>query len=977
MKIVFYVSGMPFNGDTIKNNKSLGGSESAGYYIAKEMGGLGNDVVVFSNIQSESAGQYEGVLYLPIGELSNQQPLGNNFTQFAQSVPHDVLIIQRVPNAFLNHFKSKINLWWSHDLALVRNRPNVQAQLSNIDKVLAVSEWHKKQMQDIYKIQDRCIDVLPNGIDHSHYGKQDEIDIDKKFNSKTLIFSSRPERGLENLVKPGGIMHELWGLDKEIKLFVTCYSHVSPDIKNFYDYLWYRCKELPNVTLLGFFGKHDLAKLEENSTFYVYPTDFEDTSCITAMNSQKAGTPFIASKYGALPETLNEAGVVWVDKNKDNQIDCDKYAEVIFNSLRPESLGNYHDLVTTCFSKSFAYSWEKSAKKLEAIIINYFKECTENKATLARHFVENSDIVACEKIKNDIPEMWEGLRAMFPQLDTDKYRNVYDAIASYNTDEIKNTHRIGDDSYQLSMPRMKPIIDFLEKLPEGSSVLDYGCCVGQHTIAWARKYPDLTFIGVDIAYQQIDIADIYRKENKIDNLRFYTKECFDKFHVYYDAVICSEVLEHVIDPVSHIEMLQSKLKDDDSKIILSVPNGPWEKVRWDEQTRREHLHHFETDDIEDLVGSFKNYFIRNVPHDRDLGTFVFGWDNDKNNKIGSIDYDRKLKIQNPKQTLSACIITSNVPGAIDETLKSISSITNEIIVSVDAPGGDIDACLELVLKKYNCEYFAGESPIDVGFDEVRNKTVDKAKSDWVLWIDSDEVLMWPERLKYYLRKNNFDAYAVPQHHFSAEPAGKIKTDIPCRVFRNKIGIRFFGVVHEHPEYEINSGIENTLILPETHVAIMHHGYSTEDVRRKRFKRNIPLMIKDRKKYPNRSLGKFLWIRDLCHINRFELEQGAPVSPEMYGRAKEALSIWRDFIKEGKQRFCVDSLEYISEFSRMLTGERAIEYSFSVGVNSIGIGDNLKQSPHLIHGFLETKKDISDFSSLLVSEKLKYIPDKYL
>ncbi len=46
MHIAMNVPGMPFNGDTIPSGKSLGGSESAGYYMAKALVDSPDDVEV-------------------------------------------------------------------------------------------------------------------------------------------------------------------------------------------------------------------------------------------------------------------------------------------------------------------------------------------------------------------------------------------------------------------------------------------------------------------------------------------------------------------------------------------------------------------------------------------------------------------------------------------------------------------------------------------------------------------------------------------------------------------------------------------------------------------------------------------------------------------------------------------------------------------------------------------------------------------
>ena len=61
MHIAMAVPGMPFNGETIPNGQSLGGSESAGYYMARELVKRGHKVIVFTN--SEKGGTWDGVTY--------------------------------------------------------------------------------------------------------------------------------------------------------------------------------------------------------------------------------------------------------------------------------------------------------------------------------------------------------------------------------------------------------------------------------------------------------------------------------------------------------------------------------------------------------------------------------------------------------------------------------------------------------------------------------------------------------------------------------------------------------------------------------------------------------------------------------------------------------------------------------------------------------------------------------------------------
>jgi len=65
------------------------------------------------------------------------------------------------------------------------------------------------------------------------------------------------------------------------------------------------------VRHLGGLSKRNLYKLYKGSALYIYPTNFEEISCITAMETMACGLPMICSAHAALPETLNEkAGAV-------------------------------------------------------------------------------------------------------------------------------------------------------------------------------------------------------------------------------------------------------------------------------------------------------------------------------------------------------------------------------------------------------------------------------------------------------------------------------------------------------------------------------------------------------------------------------------------------------------------------------------------------------------------------------------------
>ena len=76
MEIVFYVPGMPFNGETLARGLSLGGSESAGYYLARELAARGHRVSVLSTIPPPGAGTWDGVTARTNAAATPEAPCG-------------------------------------------------------------------------------------------------------------------------------------------------------------------------------------------------------------------------------------------------------------------------------------------------------------------------------------------------------------------------------------------------------------------------------------------------------------------------------------------------------------------------------------------------------------------------------------------------------------------------------------------------------------------------------------------------------------------------------------------------------------------------------------------------------------------------------------------------------------------------------------------------------------------------------------
>lgn len=948
MVITLHCGGMPFNGNTI-NEASLGGSETAAYYLAKELAAIGHDVTLFTNISEKDQGVFDGVNYASLGQSSEKHPLGNRFEYYAQNTPIDILIIQRHPNAFTKKWQSKVNLWWTHDLPLGRMKDMVHAQMWNIDAILCVSEFHKKRMMDVYGLKEDCIHVLKNAIDVSLFEKAEKT-AEKFFpDFKKLLYVSRPERGLENLVKPGGIMERLAKEDPSAKLFVCGYDNVTPHMKDYYEYLYGRIAELPNCENLGYLKKEDLYSVMLGCDALFYPSAFEETSCISAMEAMAAGLKIIGSNVGALPETCSD--LAEADKQliflSQGEVNERAFIEAAKDLNKDKSRLEHRRNIARSFD------WKDRAQQVESIykyIASIYSKESKLKSDIYFSDVEKLlekrneyDKNAIEKsVKKEIEDCYKF------SIEDDFYTHYQ----KYSNKEI--SEKLSFDISDLSKNNRFASVEIeVSRLSGDAVVVDYGCGHGNYTINLAKRHPGKTFVGIDIGAHNIQCAIENAKKHNVENAYFINGHMDGGDLVYtgagrviddlvdtVDAVIVAEVLEHVKKPEDLLEgisnFINSVFKPDKFKFILTTPYGPWESISYDrEHPLREHLWHFTKDQIKKLSKNGKNQrcIVAPFSHDKHgsaIGSYVWSFDADETFSCDPIEHNIESEIP-ARQTVSVCMIARDAEATILKTLKSVSCVADEIIIRIDEESKD---GTELVIAGFDSAMhglkpvtvFKGKSPAEIGFDAARNETIEKACGDWILWIDSDETLVHPESLHKYLRNNAVDAYAINHVHFSADPPEVLKVDIPTRLFRNGKGVKFFGLVHEHPELALNKGIGNVSVLPD--VSVAHNGYITEAVRRERFARNIGLMQRDRKEYPERLLGKFLWVRDIAQMSQYERESNnGQISNEMIALCEQGLKLWEELLDKKQTRMIVSGISFYDVICKVLGYK--FEMSFAI------------------------------------------------
>ena len=912
LDIVIVCGGMSFDGDTIKT-KSLGGSETACLQMAKALKKKGNNVTVFSDCGKSHGKSFDGVKYMDI----------QGFLSYGINIPHDVLIIQRRPDLFTYRYNSKINILWQHDLSIIRGADNFRGPSWNINKCFVMSEFQKKQSMEVNGMPEDYYYVTKNGLDLDIWKNKKKL----KRDPKKLMFAARPERGLDILLF--NILPELLKRDPEIKLYLAGYDHDVPEMRDYYNTLIQEAKKYPkNVFMLGCLSKKELYKHYQTASLYTYWTEFLEIFCITAAECMVNGLPFISRDWGALKETVHpDAGVL---------------LSGFENARSPEAINQFVDLVINLINDpeerermgkagiehAKTLNWDLIADEWMNEFYRIFQENTSNKFRLAQHFLFQSDPISVNKLLPEITNERER------EIILDELKNWDETLAGEQSiedleDDIldESISDVGGWSNMSSIIHNKtephwPMLDqWFAAHPEVKNIMDYGCFVGRYSIPLANKDPKYKVFAVDISKKTLEYAErFYKEDAKYNNIEFlYGTHRNINPEEKMDCILMFDVLEHADNPAEMINDLE-KFAKDDAWFLIITPYGALESNGYGRENARTrtHLHKLSSRDLKDLFSKKKNFQLVYMPDagicEKDkspLGKHFTSYQK-SNVSTGEINYDRKLLVQSPKETVSLCMIAKNEENNIGKCLTNAKKYVDEMIV---CDTGSIDRTKEIA-KEYGAKVIEGSDPLVHGFETARNDSIEKAVGDWIMWLDADELLLQGENIAKYLRNNIFKGYSIRQHHLSVSPPNVFKPDLPVRLFRNRRGVKFFGAVHEHPELNINEGVGISTVLCDVEIA--HGGYWTEPIRRRRFERNYPLLMKDRQKYPHRILGQFFEIRDCVHLARYLLERnGRKLNQEIVSYCQKAIDMYREHFIGKDMMVSGDAIQYYSEALKIL------------------------------------------------------------
>jgi glycosyltransferase involved in cell wall biosynthesis len=282
-----------------------------------------------------------------------------NFTSFKDAkrvlTIHDLSFLR-----YPKYFNFRQNLW--HKLL------NVKKIIRQSDKVVAISENTKNDIEELVKIDEDKIEVVYSGNNLKRKEiSEEEI---RKFREKYFKSSSyntfnyilylgtiEPRKNISNLIKAYNIYRDR-NRDSDLKLVLA--GRKGWKTKNIFKE--YNSSKFKNdIIFLDYVETEDKDVLYSQAKIFVYPSFYEGFG-FPPLEAMTYSIPTIVSNVSSLPEVVND-GAITVNPYKPKEI-ADALEELINN----KELYNY--LSKKGRERSEDFSWEKTADKYLQIFKN-------------------------------------------------------------------------------------------------------------------------------------------------------------------------------------------------------------------------------------------------------------------------------------------------------------------------------------------------------------------------------------------------------------------------------------------------------------------------------------------------------------------------------------------------------------------------------------------------------------------------------
>jgi len=191
--------------------------------------------------------------------------------------------------------------------------------------------------------------------------------------------------------------------------------------------------------------------------------------------------------------------------------------------------------------------------------------------------------------------------------------------------------------------------------------------------------------------------------------------------------------------------------------------------------------------------------------------------------------------------ISLCMIVKNEEANLAECLRPVCGLVDEIVV-VDT--GSADRTKEIA-GDFGARIF--DFPWRDDFSAARNESLCQARGDWAFWLDADDRM---DNANVTKLERLFGQLTEPAAYYMtvlSDDLWKYYGMTQVRLFKLTPDVRWAHRVHEQIAPALR---RQGYALHQTDIVIRHTGYQSPEVARRKWERNLPLLLLDIADHPN-------------------------------------------------------------------------------------------------------------------------------
>jgi glycosyltransferase involved in cell wall biosynthesis len=245
-----------------------------------------------------------------------------------------------------------------YDNSVRRKLQSVTKRAKKISKhIFTISEFSKKEIQDVYKVKDENITVTPLSADDS-FKKVEKVQVDKVLNKHRLghnyflvVGRMEKKKNIEMIVRAFEQFKSSRGVGDPYELvLIGSKGFGFADIKKRIDLSVHK----EDIRVLGFVEDVELSAIMSGATAFLFPTWYEGFG-IPSLEAMQSGTVLVASDIAVNHEVAGGAAIYVSAKSPE--LWAKQLKVLVEDSAKQETL------IAKGFEQVKKYSWKKTADK--------------------------------------------------------------------------------------------------------------------------------------------------------------------------------------------------------------------------------------------------------------------------------------------------------------------------------------------------------------------------------------------------------------------------------------------------------------------------------------------------------------------------------------------------------------------------------------------------------------------------------------